>query len=139
MSDVESPMPDNATHSTASDLTWARAHEIVCNVRDRYPRYAADAPSEEIVDALVAAGLISLEVSTQQATVARLNALSRPSRQVDAGPLDEDADEPCQDDYAHGPGTVWVRDQLLCPDCAVELVRWLVQEPGDNIALDVLR
>lgn len=34
------------------------AYEVISKVRDRYPRRADDAPSEEIVDALVAAGLL---------------------------------------------------------------------------------
>lgn len=44
---------------TRLDDAWS----VIAAVRDRYPRRADDAPTTEIVDALVAAGLIDGEVT----------------------------------------------------------------------------
>jgi hypothetical protein len=53
---------------------------------------------------------------------------------VDAGAIDETADEPCALDYSHGLGTVFVLGDVHCLICSVELV--LAQE---SVAVDVLR
>lgn len=45
------------TQPTVAD----RAYDVITEVRDRYPRRPGDAPSEEIVEALIAAGLLATD------------------------------------------------------------------------------
>ena len=78
----------------------------------------------------------------QAAAVAALDSLSRPPQVVDAVPVDSIADEPCGNDWAHGPGTVYGGPcDGLCLPCAAPAVaaaRWDATD-GDGISLDVLR
>lgn len=85
--------------------------------------------------------------TTQDETVARLNALSGPDWTVDAGPIPTEATELCSEDTAHGPGTCYShyhrRDEPdsrdlngACPDCAERYLRSALQT-GSRIAIDV--
>jgi len=80
---------------------------------------------------------------SQATTVAALNALSgAPHWVVDAVPVDADADEPCENDWAHGPATVYGGPcDGLCLPCAAAAVTAAheVAVCGDGISLDVLR
>jgi hypothetical protein len=82
---------------------------------------------------------------TQAATVAVLDALSRPPHWVvDANPVADVATELCGNDWAHGPGIVYGgRCKGLCLPCAVAAVTldsWAWGSTGLNGAsLDVLR
>ena len=78
----------------------------------------------------------------QAVTVAVLDALSRPSQVVDAVPVDSVAAEPCANDWAHGPGTVYGGPCgglcLACAVVALTVASWDATGP-DVVSLDVLR
>lgn len=80
---------------------------------------------------------------TQAATVAALDSLSRPSHWVvDANPVGDVGEEPCENDWAHGAGTVYGGPCggmcLSCAVAALTVASWDATGP-DVVSLDVLR
>jgi len=80
---------------------------------------------------------------TQAAVVATLDSLTcEPDWVVDAVPVADVAEEPCENDWAHGAGTVYGGPCAgLCLPCAVAAVtaaHWDATGP-DVVSLDVLR
>jgi hypothetical protein len=80
--------------------------------------------------------------SIQAATVAALDALScAPRWIVDATPLPVEAHEPCENDWAHGPATVYGGPcNGLCLACAVQAIIREHRDPAgsDHMVLSVL-
>ena len=83
-----------------------------------------------------------VRLAVQAAAVAALDSLSSSTRLVDAVPVDSVADEPCGNDWAHGPGIVCGGPcGGLCLPCAVVAVTDAPRAVTgqDVVSLDVLR